>query len=92
MSLWISGDTVLYDGVRQVADRLEVDIAVLHLGGVRFGRHRSGAVQMTAHEASSCAGSCARARHPGALRGVVALLGGARRDRAGARRCTGGHP
>jgi L-ascorbate metabolism protein UlaG (beta-lactamase superfamily) len=34
--LWISGDTVLYDGVRQVADRLEVDTALLHLGGVRF--------------------------------------------------------
>jgi L-ascorbate metabolism protein UlaG (beta-lactamase superfamily) len=34
--LWISGDTVLHDGVRQVADRLDVDIALLHLGGVRF--------------------------------------------------------
>jgi L-ascorbate metabolism protein UlaG (beta-lactamase superfamily) len=34
--LWMSGDTVLYDGVRQVADRLEVDTALLHLGGVRF--------------------------------------------------------
>ena len=34
--LWISGDTVLYDGVKQVADRLEVDTALLHLGGVRF--------------------------------------------------------
>jgi L-ascorbate metabolism protein UlaG (beta-lactamase superfamily) len=34
--LWISGDTVLYDGVRQVADRLDVDVAVLHLGGVQF--------------------------------------------------------
>ncbi len=33
---WISGDTVLYDGVRQVASRLEVDTALLHLGGVRF--------------------------------------------------------
>lgn len=33
--LWISGDTVLYDGVRQVAERLEVDTALLHLGGVR---------------------------------------------------------
>jgi L-ascorbate metabolism protein UlaG (beta-lactamase superfamily) len=33
---WISGDTVLYDGVRQVADRLEVDTALIHLGGVRF--------------------------------------------------------
>ena len=35
-ALWISGDTVLYDGVREVADRLEVDVALLHLGGVRF--------------------------------------------------------
>ncbi len=34
--LWISGDTVLYDGVREVADRLEIDTAILHLGGVRF--------------------------------------------------------
>ena len=34
--LWISGDTVLYDGVRQVADRLEVGVALLHLGEARF--------------------------------------------------------
>jgi L-ascorbate metabolism protein UlaG (beta-lactamase superfamily) len=34
--LWISGDTVFYDGVRQVADRLQVGTALLHLGGVRF--------------------------------------------------------
>jgi L-ascorbate metabolism protein UlaG (beta-lactamase superfamily) len=34
--LWISGDTVLYDGVRQVADRLRVGTALLHLGAVRF--------------------------------------------------------
>ena len=33
--LWISGDTVLYDGVREVADRLEVGTAIVHLGGVR---------------------------------------------------------
>jgi L-ascorbate metabolism protein UlaG (beta-lactamase superfamily) len=35
-ALWISGDTVLYEGVREVAERLRVDIALLHLGGVRF--------------------------------------------------------
>ncbi|WP_036506728.1 MBL fold metallo-hydrolase [Nocardioides sp. URHA0020] len=35
--VWISGDTVLYDGVREVAERLDVDVAVLHLGSVRFG-------------------------------------------------------
>ncbi|TMM00886.1 MAG: MBL fold metallo-hydrolase [Actinobacteria bacterium] len=34
--VWISGDTVLYDGVREVADRLQVGTALLHLGGVRF--------------------------------------------------------
>jgi L-ascorbate metabolism protein UlaG (beta-lactamase superfamily) len=34
--LWISGDTVLYEGVRRVADRLHVGTALLHLGGVRF--------------------------------------------------------
>jgi hypothetical protein len=34
--LWISGDTVLYDGVRGIAARLEIDTAILHLGGVRF--------------------------------------------------------
>ena len=54
--LWISGDTVLYDGVREVADRLEVDTALLHLGGVQFpvsgplrytmtARRRGGAVR-----------------------------------------------
>jgi L-ascorbate metabolism protein UlaG (beta-lactamase superfamily) len=35
-ALWISGDTVMYDGVREVAGRIEVDLALLHLGGVRF--------------------------------------------------------
>ncbi len=34
--LWISGDTVLYDGLREVAERLQVGTALLHLGGVRF--------------------------------------------------------
>ena len=35
-ALWISGDTVVYDGVRQVAERLRVDTAIVHLGAVRF--------------------------------------------------------
>jgi len=34
--LWISGDTVLYEGVREVARRLDVGTALLHLGSVRF--------------------------------------------------------
>ena len=34
--LWISGDTVLYNGVREVPARLQIDTAILHLGGVQF--------------------------------------------------------
>ncbi|GAA1817427.1 MBL fold metallo-hydrolase [Luedemannella flava] len=34
--LWISGDTVLYEGVRDVTARLPIGTALVHLGGVRF--------------------------------------------------------
>ncbi|PZG00793.1 MBL fold metallo-hydrolase [Micromonospora endophytica] len=34
--LWITGDTVLYPGVRQVPRRMTVDTVLLHLGAVRF--------------------------------------------------------
>ena len=34
--LWITGDTVLYDGVRDAAERLDVDTMLLHLGDVHF--------------------------------------------------------
>jgi L-ascorbate metabolism protein UlaG (beta-lactamase superfamily) len=49
--LWISGDTVLYDGLRQVADRLEVDTALIHLGGVRFPLTGPARYTLTAGEA-----------------------------------------
>jgi L-ascorbate metabolism protein UlaG (beta-lactamase superfamily) len=49
--LWISGDTVLYDGVREVASRLTVDTAILHLGGVRFPVTGPLRYTLTAHEA-----------------------------------------
>ncbi|PUB26868.1 L-ascorbate metabolism protein UlaG (beta-lactamase superfamily) [Promicromonospora sp. AC04] len=35
-SLWISGDTVLYDGLRNITARLKVGSAILHLGRVGF--------------------------------------------------------
>jgi L-ascorbate metabolism protein UlaG (beta-lactamase superfamily) len=35
-AVWISGDTVLYDGVRGVSDRVDVGTAILHLGRVKF--------------------------------------------------------
>jgi L-ascorbate metabolism protein UlaG (beta-lactamase superfamily) len=34
--VWVSGDTVMFRGIREVARRLPVDIALLHLGGVQF--------------------------------------------------------
>ena len=54
--LWISGDTVLYDGVREVADRLEVDTALVHLGGVRFPVTGPLRYTMTAAEAVELCG------------------------------------
>ncbi len=50
-ALWVSGDTVLYDGVRQVADRLQVGTALLHLGGVRFPVTGPVRYSMTARDA-----------------------------------------
>ena len=35
-AVWITGDTVLYDEVRSVPDRVDVGTALLHLGGVQF--------------------------------------------------------
>jgi L-ascorbate metabolism protein UlaG (beta-lactamase superfamily) len=37
-SIYITGDTVLYDGVRAVADHAQVDVLVAHVGAVRFPR------------------------------------------------------
>jgi L-ascorbate metabolism protein UlaG (beta-lactamase superfamily) len=55
-ALWVSGDTVLYDGVREVADRLRVGTALLHLGGVRFPISGPLRYTMTAHEAVELCG------------------------------------
>jgi len=54
--LWISGDTVLYGGVREVADRLQVDTALLHLGGAGFPVTGPIRYTMTAKEAVELAG------------------------------------
>lgn len=39
--LWVTGDTVLYDGLREVAKRLNIGTLLIHLGAVRF-RYLSG--------------------------------------------------
>jgi L-ascorbate metabolism protein UlaG (beta-lactamase superfamily) len=55
-SLWISGDTVLYEGVRGVAERLDVGVALLHLGGVRFPATGPLRYTLTAEEAIELVG------------------------------------
>jgi L-ascorbate metabolism protein UlaG (beta-lactamase superfamily) len=50
--LWISGDTVLYDGVREVGRRLAVGTAIVHLGGVRFPVSGPLRYTMTARDAA----------------------------------------
>jgi L-ascorbate metabolism protein UlaG (beta-lactamase superfamily) len=50
-TVWISGDTVMYDGVRSVAERLQIDTAIVHLGGVRFGVTGPLRYTLTAREA-----------------------------------------
>jgi len=36
-ALWVTGDTVLYPPLRQVAADLDIDVAIVNAGGVRFG-------------------------------------------------------
>jgi len=57
--LWITGDTVLYEGVAAVAERLRVDVAVVHLGGARF--RPTGPVRYTM-EARQAVALCSRVR------------------------------
>jgi L-ascorbate metabolism protein UlaG (beta-lactamase superfamily) len=54
--VWVSGDTVLYDGVREVADRLDVDLALIHMGGVRFPVSGPLRYTMTARDAVELCG------------------------------------
>jgi L-ascorbate metabolism protein UlaG (beta-lactamase superfamily) len=50
-AVWVSGDTVLYDGVRQIAERVRVGTALLHLGGVQFPVTGPVRYSMTARDA-----------------------------------------
>jgi L-ascorbate metabolism protein UlaG (beta-lactamase superfamily) len=55
-ALWISGDTVLYEGVRNVAKLFEVGTAVLHLGSVQFPLTGPVRYTMTAQDAVELCG------------------------------------
>jgi L-ascorbate metabolism protein UlaG (beta-lactamase superfamily) len=54
--LWISGDTVLYEGVRAMEGRWDIDVALLHLGGVQFPITGPLRYTMTAREAVELVG------------------------------------
>ncbi len=49
--VWISGDTVVFPGVLEVADRFTVDTAILHLGKVQFGLTGPARFAMTGRDA-----------------------------------------
>jgi L-ascorbate metabolism protein UlaG (beta-lactamase superfamily) len=49
--VWISGDTVVFPGVLEVASRFDVDTAVLHLGKVQFGLTGPARFTMTGRDA-----------------------------------------
>jgi L-ascorbate metabolism protein UlaG (beta-lactamase superfamily) len=55
--LWISGDTVLYEGVQDVARRLNIGTAIVHLGGVRFPVSGPVRYTMTAQDAAKLCAS-----------------------------------
>ncbi|MYV54683.1 MBL fold metallo-hydrolase [Streptomyces sp. SID3212] len=54
--LWISGDTVLYRGVREIARRLDVGTALLHLGAARHPATGPARHSMTAADAVQLCG------------------------------------
>jgi L-ascorbate metabolism protein UlaG (beta-lactamase superfamily) len=49
--VWVSGDTVLCNRVRQVADRFDVDVAIVHVGEVKFPITGPVRYSMTARDA-----------------------------------------
>jgi L-ascorbate metabolism protein UlaG (beta-lactamase superfamily) len=55
-ALWISGDTVYFDGVAEVGRRFKVGTALIHLGGVRFPVTGPARYTMNAAEAIRVAG------------------------------------
>ena len=36
VALWVTGDTVLYPPLRRVAEEMDIDVAIINVGGVRF--------------------------------------------------------
>jgi L-ascorbate metabolism protein UlaG (beta-lactamase superfamily) len=54
-ALWISGDTVYFNGIAEVGRRFEIGTALIHLGGVRFPITGPARYTMNAAEAARVA-------------------------------------
>ena len=90
-ALWISGDTVLYDEVREGPEPARVGTALLHLGGVRFPVTGPIRYTMTAQEAIELCGLVRpRTVIPVHYEGWKHFREGRDGDRAGVRRRAGG--
>ncbi len=82
--LWVTGDTVLHRPLREAAAAMRVDVALVHVGGVRFPITGPVRYTMTAPQAvRAVRAGPAAGRGPGALRGLGALQGRPGRDRSG---------
>jgi L-ascorbate metabolism protein UlaG (beta-lactamase superfamily) len=56
LDLWVTGDTVLTRRLRQVARHLQVDVAIVNAGGVRFGATGPLEYTMTGRDAVTLVG------------------------------------
>lgn len=54
-ALYISGDTVYYRGIRQIAERFQIAVAIMHLGGVHFWPPYPSRLTFTARQAAKAA-------------------------------------
>jgi L-ascorbate metabolism protein UlaG (beta-lactamase superfamily) len=54
-TLYISGDTVFFEGLEEVARRFPINVALLHLGAAQAERFGPFSITLTAEEAGQCA-------------------------------------
>jgi len=54
-AVWVSGDTVWFSGIPEIAERFEIGTAIVHLGGVRFPGTGPARYTMNAAEATRVA-------------------------------------
>ena len=78
--VWVSGDTVLDNGIRKIADPFDLDVAILHLGEAQFPITGPIRYSMTARDAIELCRARRPCRDTGPLRRLVTLPRRPRRD------------